>query len=241
MLILTLAIGAALAAPALSESSQPEHDDHTPLVEFPHPLITEILAVVPKGDTGDANNDGTRDATTDEFVELMNPHDEDIEIGGYTISDRNAGGQAAVEFTFPSMTLQPGEVVVIFNGKGNKFAAHVGTEQAQADEMGEVFGAWVYVMDNAGQFAGFSNKGDWVLLSDPKGKPIHVVSWGTFKEKLPTGEGLVKEQPADASDGSMCRYMVGGPMVGHTALNGKLFSPGTHPIKANMADDDPGR
>jgi hypothetical protein len=235
MFIYSLAIGAALA------SAQPEQDNNTPLVEFPHPLITEILAVVPKGDTGDANKDGTRDATTDEFVELMNPHDEDIELGGYTITDRNAGGQGAVEFTFPSMTLEPGEVVVVFNGKGTKFATQVGTEQAQADEKEEAFDAWVFVMENAGQFAGFSNKGDWVLLSDENGKPIHVVSWGTFKEKLPAGEGLIKEQPSDGSEGSMCRYLVGGPIVGHSALDGRKFSPGEHPIRARMTGEDQGR
>jgi len=235
MLISSLAIAATLGL------TQPEQDDNTPKVEFPHPLITEILAVVPKGDGGDANKDGKRDASTDEFVELMNPHDEDIELGGYTLSDRNAGGQGAVEFTFPSMTLKPGEVVVVFNGNGEKFATHVGTEQAQADEQDEAFGAWVFVMENSGQFAGFSNKGDWVLLSDPEGKPIHVVSWGSFKEKLPTGEGLIKEQPVDGGDGSMCRYLVGGPIVGHSALDGRKFSPGEHPISAKMTGEDQGR
>ena len=232
--MLTLALTAALIA------AQPEQDESTPLVEFPHPLITEVLAVVPKGDDGDANGDGTRDASTDEFVELMNPHDEPIEIGGYTISDRNAGGQGAVEFTFPSLTLEPGDVVVVFNG-GGAFTQDLGTQSAPADEKAERFDAWTFVMELSGNFAGFSNKGDWVLLSDPDGKPVHVVSWGSFKEKLPEGEGLVKETPADMSGGSLCRYMFGGPLVGHPALDGKLFSPGKHPIEARMTGDSQGR
>ena len=27
--------------------------------------------------------------------------------------------------------------------------------------------------------------GDWVLLSDPSNRPLHVVHWGTFDEELP--------------------------------------------------------
>lgn len=232
--MLTLMLAATLIA------AQPEQDDHTSLVPFPHPLITEILAVVPKGGDGDANADGTRDANTDEFVELMNPHDKPIELSGYTISDRNAGGPGAVEFTFPKFTLEPGEVVVLFNGIGTS-SEHVGTASAAADTKDERFDAWVFAIEPKGEFAGFSNKGDWVLLSDPEGKPVHVVSWGTFKEKLPKGEGLIQEKPIDTSTGSLCRYMFGGPMVGHTALDATLFSPGRHPIEAKMTEDSQGR
>ena len=113
--------------------SQPEQDDKVSKVVFPHPLITEILAVVPK-DGGDANMDGVRDSSGDEFVELMNPHDEEIELTGYTLSDRNAGGQGAVEFTFPEFTLEPGEVVVVFNGHGMSPRADVGTADAAPTE-----------------------------------------------------------------------------------------------------------
>ncbi len=58
-----------------------------PPVEFPHPLITEVLYAVPKGDAGDANQDGRRSATGDEFVEVVNPHDKPINLKGYVICD----------------------------------------------------------------------------------------------------------------------------------------------------------
>jgi len=58
-----------------------------PPVPFPHPLITEVLYAVPTGDEGDANQDGQRSATGDEFVELYNPHDRAIQLKGYTIRD----------------------------------------------------------------------------------------------------------------------------------------------------------
>ena len=221
-------------------------DKHgTPLVRFPHPLITEILAVVPTGDEGDANGDGARDATADEFVELMNPHNKPIRLGGYTISDRNAGGRSGIEFTFPPLTLKPGEVVVVFNGGGTAFAAHVGSARGRARQKDAAFGAWVFGMEYSGRFRGFANKGDWVLLSDPDGRPVHVVSWGEFEERLPTGKSLVRERPEDdgggggSGGGSLCRRLVGGPMVGHRALDGELFSPGRHPVKEEAAPDEP--
>lgn len=219
---------------------QPEKDENTPMVVFPHPLITEILAAVPK-DGGDANMDGTRDSAGDEFVELMNPHDEEIELTGYTLSDRNAGGQGAVEFTFPEFTLEPGEIVVVFNGHGMSRSADVGTPMAAPKEKHAKLGTWVFSMEITSEFAGFSNKGDWVLLASPSGKPVHVVSWGSFKEELPRDEELVAETQIEGGQGSLCRYMVGGPMVGHTALNGRLMSPGKHPIESIYAEDDSGR
>ena len=235
MLIHSIALAAALLA------HQPEDDEsQTPKVVFPHPLITEVLAIVPKDD-GDANMDGTRDSSGDEFVELMNPYDEEIELTGYTLSDRNAGGRGAVEFTFPEFTLEPGEIVVVFNGHGMSPRSDVGTGLSAPEAKHTKLGVWVFSMGITSEFAGFSNKGDWVLLTSPKGKPVHVISWGEFKETLPEDEELVVERPVDGGQGSLCRYMFGGPMVGHTALDGRLMSPGKHPIESIYAEDDSGR
>lgn len=220
--------------------AQPEQDDTRPKVVFPHPLITEVLAVVPK-DAGDANMDGTRDAAGDEFIELMNPHEEPIDLEGYTLSDRNAGGQGAVEFVFPAFTLEPGEVVVVFNGFGMSAEGGVGTPELAPAEKHTKLGVWVFSMGNQSEFASFSNKGDWVLLTSPSGKPVHVISWGEFEEELPEDEELVTERAEEGGQGSLCRYLVGGPMVGHTALDGRLFSPGKHPIQAIHAGDGSGR
>mgnify|MGYP000364263502 CR=1 FL=1 len=41
-----------------------------PLVAKPHPLICEILYSVPKGEEGDADQNGSRSATGDEFIEI---------------------------------------------------------------------------------------------------------------------------------------------------------------------------
>ena len=220
--------------------TQPEQDDNRSKVVFPHPLITEVLAIVPR-DSGDANMDGKRDAAGDEFVELMNPHEEPIELEGYRLSDRNLGGSGAVEFVFPSFRLEPGEIVVVFNGYGMSSEVGVGTRASAPSERHPKLGTWVFSMEIKSEFASFSNKGDWVLLTSPSGKPVHVISWGEFKEELPADEELVAERVEEGGQGSFCRYLFGGPMVGHTALDGRLFSPGRHPIQAIHAGDGSGR
>jgi hypothetical protein len=64
--------------------------------DFPHPLVTEVLFNVPRGVDGDANRDGTRSATGDEFVELFNPYDKPINLKGYRLIDgTTVGGKHA--------------------------------------------------------------------------------------------------------------------------------------------------
>jgi hypothetical protein len=54
---------------------------------FPNPIITEVLFDVPTGEAGDANADGRRHATGDEFIELANPHDKPISLAGFMLTD----------------------------------------------------------------------------------------------------------------------------------------------------------
>lgn len=80
MLTILLLSVASLSAP------QPAADPGAP-VAFPHPLITEVLFNVPPRSDGDADGDGFRSATGDEFVELINPHDRPISLKGYVLTD----------------------------------------------------------------------------------------------------------------------------------------------------------
>src|SRR5262249_35902067 len=74
--------------------------------------INEYLADPPAGALGDANGDGTPDATQDEFVELVNTGAAAINIGGFTVSD-----STAVRFTVPPGAIIPaGESAVVFGG-----------------------------------------------------------------------------------------------------------------------------
>lgn len=77
-----------------------KRDGEKPVVEFLHPLITEVYFSVGPGLGGDANGDGEREANGDEFIELVNPHDKPIQLKGYTLSakgPRPKGGSESQE------------------------------------------------------------------------------------------------------------------------------------------------
>jgi uncharacterized protein (TIGR03437 family) len=80
-------------------------------------FFNEVLADPPTGLAGDANHDGVRDGTQDEFVELVNgtAHGS-IGLSGWTIKTR-AGTTETTRFTFPGgTTLAAGEAIVVFGG-----------------------------------------------------------------------------------------------------------------------------
>ncbi len=213
--------------PLLALAGQPATDWYKPVVDEPHPLITEVLFRVPPGDEGDAFPDGNRDATGDEFVELYNPHKRAIDLQGYTISDRNRGGQGEVTFTFPRFRLEPGETVLVFNGHAQNAAGAGRADRAPVTKHDKL-NCYVFVIGNESKYAAFSNSGDWVLLSDPEDNPIHVIHWGKFKEPLPNAK-LVETIVSDG-DGSACRWYPGGPLAPHSQVDGRIMSPGEFPV-----------
>ena len=75
-------------------------------------LITEILADPPTGISGDANNDGARSSSQDEFVELFNAGPTAIDVTGWTISDATE-----TRHIFSADTLlHPNQYLVVFGG-----------------------------------------------------------------------------------------------------------------------------
>jgi len=83
-------------------------DNENPLV------INEVLADPAPNLDGDANGDGTRSATDDEFVEIYNTSASNaVDLSGYEYVDVTVG----VRHVFPGgTTLAPGEAVVVFGG-----------------------------------------------------------------------------------------------------------------------------
>ncbi len=76
-------------------------------------LVTEIQFDVPSGANGDANGDGTRSSRWDEFVELYNNGNVDIDLSAYQLIER----EGVAFFTFPVNTnLAPGQFAVVFGG-----------------------------------------------------------------------------------------------------------------------------
>lgn len=74
-------------------------------------VLNELLANVPQGPDGDANDDGVRHYHDDEFVELVNTADDTIDLTGVAILN-----DTDVRFTFSEFCLDPLHAVVVFGG-----------------------------------------------------------------------------------------------------------------------------
>ena len=108
-------------------------------------IINEFLADPATDITGDANGDGTRDASQDEFVELNNTSASPIDISSWTLADGYA-----VRHVFPSGTVIPAACGIIVFGGGSP----TGT-----------FGAMMVQTASTGSL-GLNNGGDTVALNN---------------------------------------------------------------------------
>ncbi len=111
-------------------------------------VIDEVLADPASGPLGDANRDGVRDGKADEFVEIWNPDSTPVAIGGWWLSDDDAGPRG--RFHFPDgFVLEPGARAVLFGG-----GAPSGIPEP-------------FFVDDGSIGNGLTNGGDFVLLVDP--------------------------------------------------------------------------
>lgn len=195
------------------------------------PLITEVLYSVPKGEKGDASKDGTRDATGDEFVEIMNPGSRPLSLTGWSIVDRNPPDAGQFLFVFPEFTLPPGGVVVVFNGLNQTIAGDVGgSERGPEGPHAGFDGAFVYSAGNTSARAGLANDGDWVALRDPQGEVVSCIAWGETDEKPPVSAPLLERTP-QTSESSVQRTLASpeATFEAHPTGDGLRFSPGRAP------------
>jgi hypothetical protein len=119
--------------------------------------LNEILADPPPDLAGDANRDGVRDASDDEFVELRNCGDAPVDISGWQLSD---GISARHVFPESGLVVQPGELFTVFGG---------GTPTG--------FGGKVFTASTGG--LGLTNSGDTVTLLDGQGALVDIHSYGS--------------------------------------------------------------
>jgi hypothetical protein len=75
-------------------------------------VLNEILADPPPDLAGDANGDGVRSNSDDEFVEIYNRGDTAVDLGGWTLHDASG---LRHEFA-AGVVLAPGEWCVVFGG-----------------------------------------------------------------------------------------------------------------------------
>ncbi len=108
-------------------------------------IINEIHADPASGAAGDANGDGTRDFSDDEFVEIVNRTGGDVDISGWTLADG-----FTVRHTFPAgSTVLDGCSVLVFGG---------GTPTG-------LFGKSLVQTASTGS-VGLNNGGDTITLND---------------------------------------------------------------------------
>lgn len=224
-MILGLSLAATLAHAA------PEKDKKNPAA---HPCLTEVLFHVPTGDEGDANADGRRDSTGDEFVELFNPTKHTINLKGYRLSSRlstfDAEGRYGLRFIFPELELPPGGVVVVFNGYESNIKGEVGTAETAPSSTNAAYAdAFVFSMEVGAQNLALRNGGDFVLLTAPDGTRIDCVVWGKSDPKPPADVEHTEDVGSLRAGGSIQRVGPDKPWRANRDFDGKPFSPGEIP------------
>lgn len=171
--------------------------------------INEVLVDPPDGTAGDANRDGTRSASQDEFVEIVNASDADINLGGYRLSTRATNGTDATRHVFPpDTTLAPGTALVVFGG----------ANAATFNPRDAAFGGAVITTASTGSLS-LVNGGGTITLLDPSDATVDEFTYGGSTSL----EGDRNQSLTRAPD-----------VLGDFALHslaaeaaGRLFSPGT--------------
>jgi hypothetical protein len=165
-------------------------------------IINEVLFDPASDITGDANGDGTRSASDDEFIELVNSGTTALDISGYTIEDSYSA--TIIRHVVPTNTVLPaGGVYLVFGG---------GTPTASGTGAGS-FGVSTVVVASSGAL-GFSNSLEVIIVRDASGTAIATLDASTLS--VSTG-----------ADASVTRSPdITGEFILHPTVNGVTFSPG---------------
>ena len=170
-------------------------------------VINELLADPPDGLNGDANRDGVRDTSADEFVELVNSTAQDIDLGGYQLQSRSlTATNDTLRHRFPQgTTLFAGTAIVVFGG-GSPNASN------------PVFGGSQIVKASSGGLS-LVNGGGVVTLRNPAGEIVTSVAYGSaFGLRGDQNQSLTRSPD------------INGALTLHSTAPGSnktLFSPGT--------------
>jgi uncharacterized protein (TIGR03437 family) len=172
--------------------------------------INEFLADPPGAAAtniqGDANRDGVRSASDDEFVELINTTTHDIDISSYKIFTRGTGSDVLRHTFAAGAILRSCSAVVVFGGGGSGFNPN-----------DPAFGGALIVKASSGGIS-LVNGGGAITVQDASGAIVNLVAYGG-----PSGLN------AD-SDQSLTRAPdITGNFAQHLAASGgtRAFSPGT--------------
>lgn len=124
-------------------------------------VINEFLASPADNAAGDANGDGTRSSSQDEFIEIVNRTAQPFDVAGYKILDADA-----FRHVFASgVVIPPFEAVVVFGGGSPKGAfGNAGENQL--------------VLKASTGGLSLNNGGDTIKLVDPQGRLLQEIKFG---------------------------------------------------------------
>jgi hypothetical protein len=204
-----------------------------------HPLISEVLVTVPP--KADPDRDGVFDAAGDQFIELVNPHAEAIDLSGYVLTlgagsepgtTGIAAGQTLAVWTGPSTpttALAPGEVIVIFNA-----SARANRPEPAEKDRGKFGGALIGLALPGDQPRAMDPRGGWVTLTSPSGLVIETVWWGTplaIDHQALTADVTEQAILTPESPTSVRRSPGSPAFTAHPLVGGVAFSPGKSEFK----------
>ena len=167
-------------------------------------VLNEVLYDPPAGISGDANQDGTRDPSDDEFVEFVNTSSSCINISGCKIFDNDSYNSLTHKHQFPNNTfVNPNQVVVVFGGP--KDSTFISSSFGNAI----VFSASESTLN-------LNNAGDNMWFTDSLN---NVLVNFDISQHPPTGNS-VNQSYTRSPD-------LTGEFVQHGTVSANLFSPGT--------------
>ncbi|HGY55091.1 MAG TPA: T9SS type A sorting domain-containing protein [Caldithrix abyssi] len=191
-------------------------------------IVNELLAD-PSSDPilGDANGDGVRDGSQDEFVELINVGTEEVDMTGF-----QAGDDEQLSFTFPDgYIMKPGQIVAIFGGGDISNVPGYDADPLKTR---------VFVSDTTDKLGnGLANSGDYFLLISPDGSYDLYMGYNSkYNNGPPTSDVVsgidfeirIETQAVANNNNSVTRnpdgdVSVSDPFMEHDSVNGKPFSP----------------
>ncbi|MGB5660888.1 MAG: lamin tail domain-containing protein, partial [Thermoanaerobaculia bacterium] len=171
------------------------NDCLTPFV----PIVINEIHADPAADlAGDANGDGVRDFSDDEFVEIVNATGAPLDLSDWTLSDG-----FEVRHTFPLGTVIADQCGIVVFGGGSPTGS---------------FGSMIVQVASTGSL-GLNNSGDTITLNDGVGDVVSVtyggeggdnqsltrdpdITGGFVKHSVATGSGGTLFSPGTRIDGS---------------------------------------
>jgi hypothetical protein len=203
-----LATGVGQGQTTIRATSQSVTGTATLNVTPPTIVINEVLAD-PPDTNGDANRDGTRSGTDDEFVELVNSTSGVVNISGWTLRTRATNSATeTLRHTFGANTTLPaGEAIVVFGGGGETF-----------DPTNAAFACAQVVKASSGGLS-LTNSGLTVIVRDSAGNLVAQFTYGTDTSLAADNDQSLTRSPD-----------ITGSFVQHLAATGagtRRFSSGT--------------